>query len=59
MKHLKKTLIDTFIMSGLLLIIAVFQKSPETIYKTLIPVAAIACCNFLKLHFHFDNNVSI
>jgi hypothetical protein len=51
MKHLKKALIDTLIMSGLLLIIAVFQKSSEIIYRTLIPIIAIACYNFIKAAF--------
>jgi hypothetical protein len=51
MNHLKKALIDTIIMSGILLIIAAFQKSPESITRALIPIAGIACYNFIKAAF--------
>jgi len=51
MKHIKKALIDTLILSGLLLIIAVFQESSGTIYGTLIPITAIAGYNFIKAAF--------
>jgi hypothetical protein len=51
MNHLKKALIDSIIMSGLLLIIAAFQKSSESISRALIPIAGIACYNFIKAAF--------
>lgn len=50
MKHIKKALIDTVIIGGIMMILAVFvfQKSPEKIYSILIPIAAIVCYNFIK-----------
>ena len=51
MNHLKKALIDTTIMSGIILIIAAFQKSSESITRALIPIAAIAFYNFIKAAF--------
>jgi hypothetical protein len=51
MNHLRKALIDTIIMSGMLLIIAAFQKSSESITRALIPIAGIACYNFIKAAF--------
>jgi hypothetical protein len=51
MNHLKKALIDTIVMSGILLIIAAFQKSSESITRVLIPIAGIACYNFIKAAF--------
>jgi hypothetical protein len=51
MNHLKKAIIDTIIMSGILLLIASFQKSSESITRALIPIAGIACYNFIKAAF--------
>lgn len=47
MNHLKKAFIDTILMSAILLIIAAFQKS-ESITRVLIPIAGVACYNFIK-----------
>jgi hypothetical protein len=51
MDHLKKALIDTIIMSVMIIIIAAFQKSSESITRALIPIAGIACYNFIKAAF--------
>jgi hypothetical protein len=56
MNHLKKALIDTVIMSGILLLIAAFQKSPESITRAFIPIAGIACYNFIKAAFKIYGN---
>jgi hypothetical protein len=56
MNHLKKALIDTIIMSGILLLIAAFQKSLEAITRAFIPIAGIACYNFIKAAFKIYGN---
>ena len=56
MKHIKKALIDTIIIGGIMLVFALFQKSTESINRTLIPITAIACYNFIKAVFGIYND---
>ena len=48
MKHIKKALLDTTIMTAIMLIIAIFQKSPKEIYGVLVPITGVACYTFIK-----------
>ena len=48
MNHIKKALLDTMIIAGMMLIIANFQKSPNSIYRALVPITGVACYNLLK-----------
>ena len=56
MKHIKKAVIDTIIIGGMMLIFAVFQESKVLIYRTLIPITAIACYSFIKAAFGIYND---
>lgn len=48
MKHIKKALLDTMIMTAMMLIIAIFQKSPKATYEVLVPITGVACYTFIK-----------
>jgi uncharacterized YccA/Bax inhibitor family protein len=50
MKHIKKALIDSIIIGGIMLIFAAFQKS-TAIYGILIPITIILCFNFIRAAF--------
>jgi len=49
MKQIKKALLDSVIIGGLMLIIAFIQHVP--IFKVLIPITAVAIYNFIKAAF--------
>lgn len=51
MNHIKKAILDTMIMAGIILIISVFQKSPKATFGALVPITGIAVYNFIKVAY--------
>lgn len=56
MKHIKKALLDTIIMGGMMLIFALFQKSSKTFYGVLFPITGVFLYSFIKAAYFIYND---